>query len=107
MGLQSFPVFEKRRNSQERSCWREPPASAGGAGLQSSEKSLALEQGFSRGTLPASALIDGHHLKLPKNLYSTVNINGIIMPQTGRNASNGKYGKGEKVRHPPAHRTPD
>jgi len=99
----SIPVSGKVRNFQKRSSWWEPPASAGGAGLQSSEEKPALKQGFSRGTLldTAFALIDGHPPQTLENRYCTVNITGVIMPQTGRNASNGKYGKGEKVRHPP------
>ena len=79
------------------------PCFSRGSWTSAQRKSLAVKQGFSRGPLldTAFALIDGHPPQTLENRYCTVNITGVIMPQTGRNASNGKYGKGEKVRHPP------
>jgi hypothetical protein len=40
-------------------------------------------------------------LRPRKNRYCTVNVNGVIMPRNGINASNGNYGEGERVCHPP------
>jgi len=78
--------------------WWEPPASAGGAGLQSREKASLLRQALAAGrAIPIQATP-----KPPKTQYCAVNVTGVIMPESGINDSNGIHAEGHRVRHPPA-----